>query len=75
MRVRGKRCVLSSADQAQTRAPEQGNHLTNHDKLPNFIGESSVGADSFRPQYRGLPRETNPQTDPRPHAYQAPDGE
>ncbi len=29
------------------------------------MGESSVGADSFRHQYRGLPGETNPQTDPR----------
>jgi hypothetical protein len=44
--------------------PKQGKYSTNHDNLPDFMEESSVGADSFRPQYRGLPRETNPQTDP-----------
>jgi hypothetical protein len=44
--------------------PKQGNYLTNHDNLPDFIGESSVGADPSRHQYRGLPGETNPETDP-----------
>jgi hypothetical protein len=41
-------------------------YSTNHDNLPDFIGESSVGADSFRHQCPGLPGENNPQTDSRP---------
>ena len=44
---------------------------TNHDKLSDFRGEPSVGAGLSLHSCRTLPGETDLETDPRPHAYQA----